>query len=98
MLIYYLVLCLHVIGACVWVGGHLVLATRVLPRALREKKAAIIQEFEHGYEQIGMPALGVQILTGLWLAHRFFVDAPGGWFGSTGPARVIQLKLVFLAA
>ena len=26
MLIYYLLLCLHVLGACVWVGGHLVLA------------------------------------------------------------------------
>lgn len=74
------------------------MATRILPRALREKKAAIIRDFEQGYEQIGMPALAVQILTGLWLAHRFLAGSPDGWFGSSGPTRVIQLKLAFLGA
>ena len=39
MLTYFLLLCLHVLGACVWVGGHLVLATRILPRAVRATEA-----------------------------------------------------------
>ena len=31
------VIFLHVLAATVWTGGHLVLATTVLPRALRER-------------------------------------------------------------
>lgn len=94
---YYLLLCLHILGACVWVGGHLVLAVRILPRALREKKATLIREFERAYERIGMPALVLQVLTGVALAHRILGDSPATWLGDTGAARVVQAKLVFLA-
>lgn len=98
MLLYFTALCLHVLGACIWVGGHLVLATRILPRALREKNSALVRDFEQAYERIGLPALAVQILTGLWLAHRLIGAAPGGWFGSSGPAHIVQIKLALLAA
>jgi putative copper export protein len=94
--VYYGVLCLHVLGACIWTGGHLVLATRILPRALREKKAALIRDFEQGYERLGLPALVVQVLTGLWLAHRLLGGA--SWLGDSGLARVVQIKLGLLAA
>jgi len=93
---YYGILCLHVVGACIWVGGHLVLATRILPRALREKRAALIREFEQGYERIGLPALATQVLTGLWLAHRLLGGSPAAWFGDTSLARVVQVKLALL--
>lgn len=94
---YYLVLCTHLLGACLWVGGHLVLATRILPVALREKKAALIQDFERRYERIGLPALVAQVLTGFWLAHRVLGGSAAVWFGSSGPARVVQVKLALLA-
>lgn len=93
---YYVILTLHLIGAAIWTGGHIVLATRVLPRALREKKADIVRAFEEPYESIGMPALVVQIVTGLLLAHRL-LGAPTNWFADSGIARVVQLKLLFLA-
>lgn len=96
--VYYLVLCLHLVGACLWVGGHLVLAVRILPRALREKKASLIRDFEQGYERLGLPALGTQVLTGLWLAHRILGGSPAAWLADNGPARVVQLKLALLAA
>ncbi|MBP7482808.1 MAG: CopD family protein [Lacunisphaera sp.] len=98
MPLYYTLLCLHILGACIWVGGHLVLATRILPRALREKKAALIREFEQGYERIGMPALAVQIGTGLWLAHRLLGGSAAVWWGDSSLARVVQVKLALLAA
>jgi putative copper export protein len=94
---YYLLLILHILGACIWVGGHLVLATRILPVALREKKAALIQDFERRYERLGMPALGAQVLTGLWLAHRILGGSAAVWCGDSGPARVVQVKLTLLA-
>jgi putative copper export protein len=98
MAIYYTLLALHVLGACIWVGGHLVLAVRILPRALREKRAALIREFEQGYERLGLPALATQVLTGLWLAHRLLGGTPAAWLADNGPARVVQVKLALLAA
>lgn len=93
---YYVILTLHLLGAAIWTGGHIVLASRVLPRALREKKADLIRAFEEPYESIGMPALFTQIITGLLLAHRL-LGAPTNWFADSGIARVVQVKLLLLA-
>lgn len=65
------VLLLHVLGACVWVGGHLYLVVTILPKALREQNAQLILDFEGGFEKMGMTALVVQITTGLYMAHLF---------------------------
>lgn len=93
---YYIALSLHLLGATVWVGGHLTLAFTILPRALRERRAAIVTEFEQRYERIGLPALGIQIVSGLWLAERL-LGAPANWFDSGPVARVVQVKLALLA-
>ena len=93
---YYILLLLHILGATVWAGGHLVLATTVLPRALRAKRAAILTDFESGYERLGMPALAVQVVTGLGLAYRMLGN-PGHWFAANPLAHLVQWKLVCLA-
>lgn len=93
---YYLLLTVHVLGATLWTGGHIVLATTVLPRALRAKRASILTDFEQGYERVGMPALAVQIVTGLWLAHRL-LGPPENWLGDAPLARIVQIKLLCLA-
>ncbi|MFZ5496877.1 MAG: CopD family protein [Verrucomicrobiota bacterium] len=93
---YYVLLILHILGATIWTGGHLVLATAVLPRALRARRAGILTDFEQGYEKVGMPALAVQVVTGLWLAHRL-LGAPGNWFAAAPLAHVVQFKLLCLA-
>jgi putative copper export protein len=93
---YYILLTLHVLGATIWTGGHLVLATTVLPRALRAKRASILTDFEQGYERVGMPALAVQIVTGLWLAHRL-LGSPANWFSDAPLAHIIHIKLLCLA-
>lgn len=88
---------LHLLGAAVWTGGHLVLALAVLPKALREQSVERLTEFEGAYERLGIPALFVQIVTGLWLAHRM-VPEPGRWLlGSDPLARGVQVKLLLLA-
>lgn len=93
--IYYILLLLHILGATVWTGGHLVLATTVLPRALRARRAAILMDFERGYERLGMPALGLQVFTGLWLAHRL-IGSPANWLDASPLAHVVQFKLLCL--
>jgi putative copper export protein len=92
---YRLLVALHLLGAAVWVGGHLVLSLSVLPRALRARDPTIIREFESGFERVGIPALLVQVVTGLWLAHYWVPDL-AGW--SSPSARLVLLKLALLAA
>lgn len=72
------IILLHILGATIWTGGHLVLALGVLPRALRECDVEAICGFEARYERVGIPALVVQVLSRLWLAHRLLPD-PSLW-------------------
>lgn len=91
-----LLLAAHLVAATIWTGGHIVLATCVLPRVLRERSAAELLRFEGAYERIGMPALVVQVATGLLLAHGFLPDF-SLWFDLSNPvARGICLKLLLL--
>lgn len=86
----------HVLAACVWAGGHLVLAVAVLPRVLREKDVQGLLRFEGAYERIGMPALVIQIVTGLLLVHRALPDV-GQWFRFQHPvSHLVAGKLLLL--
>lgn len=97
MTLYGLVLLLHVLAATVWTGGHLVLAATVLPRALRARDVSILLSFEQGYERIGMPALLLQVASGLWMAAQ--LRPPAAWLAlDDAPSRLIALKLALLAA
>ncbi len=71
---YSYILLAHVLAATIWTGGHLVLATTVLPRALAARGPRILLDFESGYERIGMPALVVRVASGLWLTHAMQPD------------------------
>jgi len=90
-----LLILFHVLGACVWVGGHLVLALSVLPKALKEKDPEIVRVFESHFERIGIPALLIQIITGLRMAG-IYVD-PRDWFSFNNVMTShISVKLILL--
>lgn len=89
-----LLLFLHLLGASVWVGGHLILALKILPPAWRARDPAPIRAFEQRYEALGIPALLVQVVTGLWLASYWL--PPSEWFSGNPRASLLQLKLGLL--
>ena len=94
---YGLALLLHILAATIWTGGHIVLSVVVLPRVLRERSPARLLEFESVYEKIGMPALIIQVITGLYLAYRMLPDV-SQWLDFSNPvAHPILLKLSLLA-
>jgi len=95
---YRLLVALHLLGASVWVGGHLVLSLSVLPRALRAHDPTIVREFESGFERLGIPALLVQVVTGLWLAHHWAPDITAWLSASTPTTRLVLVKLALLVA
>ncbi len=96
MATYYVVLSLHVLGATVWAGGHIVLALTILPQALKQGRAVIVSEYEQRFEHIGLPSLGLQVVTGSWLAWHH-LGPVANWFGGSSAAHVVQVKLVLLA-
>jgi len=74
-----------------------VLSLTILPRALRERDPGIIRQFEEGYERIGIPALLLQVITGLFLAIHWAPDV-GSWFRPANlQASLIAAKLGLLA-
>ncbi len=96
--IYLLVLIVHLLGASIWTGGHLVLAMRVLPAALSARDPQVLLGFEQRFESIGMPALAVQIATGFWLSARL-LGWGEGWLDASSPVtHAVWAKLACLAA
>jgi putative copper export protein len=92
---YRVILLLHILAATIWTGGHLILATRILPRALVLRSASMIRDFESRFEAIGIAALVFQVASGLWLASR--VLPPALWFGGGSVAsKMIMVKLACL--
>ncbi len=94
----WLLIVLHVLGAAIWVGGHLVLCLTVLPRALRAADPSIIRDFEAAYERIGVPALFVQVLSGLWLAYLRIPQVADWFVPASSEAWLVLMKLVLLAS
>lgn len=85
---------LHLLGASVWGGGHLVLLLSVLPGALRRRDVQPVRTFEALYERVGIPALLLQIATGIWLAGQWLPFAQ--WLGDSPIAHLVHAKLVLL--
>lgn len=93
-----LVVALHVIGACIWVGGHLLLLVSYVPQALRKRAPEVIIEFERRYERIGLPALGFQVVTGLWLLWRYHLWPFGSATSLVGPLKLSLLGITVILA
>ena len=90
------VLLLHVLAATIWTGGHLVLALTVLPRVLKEKSPSELLRFESAFERVGMPALVIQVITGLWMAY-LLVPVFSLWFSwDSLVTKLILMKLGLL--
>jgi putative copper export protein len=95
---YPVILTIHVLSATIWTGGHLVLSLAILPAALRRRDVQLLSTFEGLYERVGLPALLVQVLTGLHLAATMAPD-PAMWFGfGNVVSQTVTLKLLLLAA
>lgn len=76
---YKILLMLHLLGATIWVGGHLILSLRILPHAWKTRDIQVIHQFESRFENLGLPALLLQVITGIWLAYHYLPD-PWAWF------------------
>ncbi|OXL28811.1 CopD family protein [Psychrobacter sp. DAB_AL32B] len=89
-------LILHLLGAAIWTGGHLILALVILPKVLSSRNLDALLQFEQQFEKIGMPALAIQIITGLWMAHNILPNV-SAWFAFDNDINIlIGIKLILL--
>ncbi|EDY83840.1 hypothetical protein VDG1235_3467 [Verrucomicrobiia bacterium DG1235] len=96
MNIYGSLIVLHLLGACVWVGGHVVLACSILPQGAKSRDASLSYRIESAYSNIGIPALLLEVVTGFLLAYLHLPDF-GSWLDFGNPmGRMIGLNLVLL--
>src|SRR5690606_5138489 len=93
---HHFLLILHLLAAAVWVGGHLVLALGILPEVLKKRDPELLLAFERKYEKIGIPALLIMVITGIWMAYQFGVDV-SQWFHFANPVETaVSVKLTLL--
>ncbi|MDO4894577.1 hypothetical protein [Moraxella sp.] len=98
------VLFLHLIGASIWVGGHLYLLIRVMPPILKTGDVKAFLAFEQSYEPLGMTALAIQVVTGLYMVHRYLpdwsmlIDGRAGVLGHLVLAKLFWLLLTLITA
>jgi putative copper export protein len=88
----------HALAATVWTGGHLVLDLGVLPKALKLRRADLIREYEQTFEPLGLTALAIQVITGLWMGWIYLPRFQGLFTAQSPIAALISAKLVLLAA
>ena len=97
MSVFPLLVIVHALAATVWTGGHLVLDLGVLPRALRAQSAAQVRAFEEVFEPLGLTALAIQVLTGLWMGWIYLPGFQGLFSPSNPIGMLVGIKLLLLA-
>ncbi|WP_211316349.1 CopD family protein [Niabella yanshanensis] len=93
---HHFLLIIHLLAATVWVGGHLYLSIGILPTVLRDRNASRLLRFEKSYEPIGMTALVLLVITGLWMTLQFGISWHQ-WLSFSSPVeRITSAKILLL--
>lgn len=95
-------LILHLFGACIWVGGHLYLLIRLMPNFIRNNDVAGFLAFEKSYEPLGMVALAIQVITGVYMMNDIVPAAmwgePMGFLTALIHGKLTWLALTIITA
>lgn len=79
---------LHILGASIWIGGLLIMALGVLPKAKKANNSSLLKDYEGSFHILGMIALTLQFLTGFRLA-MIYAGGMKGLFDFSNHAAVL---------
>ncbi|HEV2357541.1 MAG TPA: CopD family protein [bacterium] len=104
MVWYILVVSLHILAACVWIGGMAFLAAAVLPVLRRPTYETVAASLIHAvavqFRWIAWAALGLLVATGIANLHfrgYGWAEVRNGSVWQSGFGRVLGVKLVLVA-
>jgi copper transport protein len=83
---------LHLVAACVWVGGVVTLAFCVWPAASELRRRAFL-----GFSRIAIVLVGVMVLAGAYLALVRLPEIPDLWETNYGRVLIVKSAIVFVA-
>jgi putative copper export protein len=89
-----IVLIIHLLAATVWVGGHLILLLIYVPKAKKSNSLDGISFFRKNFENIGIPALILLLITGVLLAYDYDVSIDKWFQFKGGIERIVSIKLL----
>lgn len=95
-MMHHMYLILHLLAATIWVGGHLFLALRILPEAIKKKDASILTNFKDRFEPMGLPSLLILLVTGILMAYDYDVTFTKWFSFSNAIENVVSIKLILL--
>lgn len=89
-------LIIHLLSATIWVGGHLILLLRYVPKAIKNKSLEELSIFRKNFEPIGMPSLLILIITGILMAYDYNITF-NRWFSfENSIEKIVSIKLILL--
>lgn len=91
---HHLLLIIHLLAATVWIGGHLILAIRYLPEAIKTKDLDNLKSFKDKFEPVGIPSLTTLVITGILMAYDYDVTLVKWFSFSSGIEKVISIKII----
>lgn len=84
----------HVLGASIWIGGFLVAALGIVPKARKAQDVSLVVDYLNAFKIPSHIGITIQLLTGLRLA--MFYMGEGGPVGTAGS--IIGAKLFLIIA
>lgn len=91
---HHILLIIYLICATIWVGGHLFLVFRIVPKALRENDISILKNFKQRFEPLGMPSLILLLITGILIGYQYDVKILSWFSFSNAIEKVVSIKLI----
>lgn len=89
-------LILHLLAATIWVGGHLLLLLRFVPKAIKSKSLEELSAFRKNYEPVGMPSLFILIITGILMAYDYNITFEKWFLFENSIEKIVSIKLILL--
>lgn len=91
-----IILIIHLLAATIWVGGHLILAIRYVPKAITTKSLEELSIFRKNFEPIGIPSLLTLIITGILMAYDFNIPFEKWFSFENSIEKIVSVKIILL--
>lgn len=95
-MLHQIILIIHLLAATVWVGGHLILLLRYVPKAIKNKSLDELSAFRKNFEPVGMPSLFILIITGIIMAYDYNVTIDKWFLFENAIEKIVSIKLILL--